>query len=56
MSYEHVIWEQDGAVGRVTLNRPDSLNAWTGDFGRELKQVVEGDAADPAAASPRART
>ena len=48
MSYEHVIWEQDGAVGRVTLNRPDSLNAWTGDFGRELKQVVERDAADPA--------
>jgi 2-(1,2-epoxy-1,2-dihydrophenyl)acetyl-CoA isomerase len=48
MSYEHVIWEQDDGVGRVTLNRPDSLNAWTGDFGRELKQVVERDAADPA--------
>jgi 2-(1,2-epoxy-1,2-dihydrophenyl)acetyl-CoA isomerase len=48
MSYEHVIWEQDGGVGRVTLNRPDSLNAWTAGFGRELKQVIEGDAADPA--------
>jgi 2-(1,2-epoxy-1,2-dihydrophenyl)acetyl-CoA isomerase len=48
MSYEHVIWEQDGGVGRVTLNRPDSLNAWTAAFGRELKQVIEGDAADPA--------
>jgi 2-(1,2-epoxy-1,2-dihydrophenyl)acetyl-CoA isomerase len=48
MSYEHVIWERDGAVGRVMLNRPDSLNAWTGDFGRELKQVIERDAADPA--------
>src|SRR5688572_13041425 len=47
MSYEHVIWEQDGGVGRVTLNRPDSLNAWTAGFGRELKQVIEGDAADP---------
>jgi 1,4-dihydroxy-2-naphthoyl-CoA synthase len=47
MSYEHLIWERDGAVGRVTLNRPDSLNSWTGDFGRELKQVVEHDAADP---------
>ena len=31
MSYEHVIWEQDGGVGRITLNRPDSLNAWTDD-------------------------
>jgi 2-(1,2-epoxy-1,2-dihydrophenyl)acetyl-CoA isomerase len=46
MSYEHVIWEQDGGIGRVTLNRPDSLNAWTEDFGVELKQVITGDAAD----------
>jgi 2-(1,2-epoxy-1,2-dihydrophenyl)acetyl-CoA isomerase len=48
MSYEHVIWELDGGIGRITLNRPDSLNAWTGAFGRELKQVIEGDAAVPA--------
>ena len=48
MSYEHVIWEQDGGVARVTFNRPRSLNAWTGPFGRELKQVIERDAADPA--------
>jgi 2-(1,2-epoxy-1,2-dihydrophenyl)acetyl-CoA isomerase len=47
MSYEHVIWERDGGVGRITLNRPDSLNAWRSDFGRELKQVIERDAADP---------
>jgi 2-(1,2-epoxy-1,2-dihydrophenyl)acetyl-CoA isomerase len=43
-----VIWEEDGGVGRITLNRPDSLNAWTHDFGRELKQAIERDAADPA--------
>src|SRR5919197_1370089 len=42
----NVIWEQEGGVGRVTLNRPESLNAWTDEFGRELKQVIEGDAAD----------
>jgi 2-(1,2-epoxy-1,2-dihydrophenyl)acetyl-CoA isomerase len=42
----NVIWEQDGGVGRITLNRPDSLNAWTDEFGRELKQVITGDAAD----------
>jgi 2-(1,2-epoxy-1,2-dihydrophenyl)acetyl-CoA isomerase len=46
MSYDTVIWEQDGAIGRLTLNRPDSLNAWTAEFGEELKQVVEGEAAD----------
>jgi 2-(1,2-epoxy-1,2-dihydrophenyl)acetyl-CoA isomerase len=47
MSYEHVIWEQDGGVGRLTLNRPETLNAWHQEFGGELKQVIEGDAADP---------
>jgi 2-(1,2-epoxy-1,2-dihydrophenyl)acetyl-CoA isomerase len=46
MSYEHVIWEQDGGIGRVTLNRPESLNAWTEDFGLELKKVITGDAAE----------
>jgi 2-(1,2-epoxy-1,2-dihydrophenyl)acetyl-CoA isomerase len=47
MSYETVIWEQSEGVGRITLNRPDTLNAWTAELGRELKQVVTGDAADP---------
>jgi 2-(1,2-epoxy-1,2-dihydrophenyl)acetyl-CoA isomerase len=46
-SYETVIWELDGGVGRLTLNRPDSLNSWNAAFGAELKQVIEGDAADP---------
>jgi len=48
MSYEQLIWERDGGIGRLTLNRPESLNAWTPAFGRELKQVVQGEAADPA--------
>jgi 2-(1,2-epoxy-1,2-dihydrophenyl)acetyl-CoA isomerase len=46
MSYETVIWEQTGAVGRLTLNRPETLNAWTAEFGSELKQVVEGEASE----------
>src|SRR3954465_13975771 len=46
MSYETVIWEQSGGVGRLTLNRPDTLNARTTPVGRELKGVVEGEAAD----------
>jgi 2-(1,2-epoxy-1,2-dihydrophenyl)acetyl-CoA isomerase len=46
LSYETVIWEQSGAVGRLTLNRPETLNAWTREFGSELKQVIEGEAAD----------
>jgi 2-(1,2-epoxy-1,2-dihydrophenyl)acetyl-CoA isomerase len=46
VSYEHLIWEQDGAVGRITLNRPDTLNAWHAAFGRELRRAIEGDAGD----------
>jgi 2-(1,2-epoxy-1,2-dihydrophenyl)acetyl-CoA isomerase len=47
MSYEHLIWEQDGGSARITLNRPESLNAWHHDFGAELKNAIEVDAADP---------
>ncbi len=47
MSYDTVIWEQAGAVGRVTLNRPETLNAWTADLGRDLKRAITVDAADP---------
>src|SRR3954454_2871893 len=46
MSYETLIWEQDGGVGRLTLNRPENLNAWTHQFGAELKDVIDGAAAD----------
>ena len=46
MTYETVIWEQSGGVGRLTLNRPETLNAWTAQFGSELKAVVEREAAD----------
>src|ERR687884_14264 len=46
MSDKTVLWEASDGVGRVTLNRPDSLNAWTAEFGSELKEIVEGPAAD----------
>lgn len=35
-----VIWEQAGAVGTITLNRPHTLNAWTPAFARELHAAV----------------
>jgi 2-(1,2-epoxy-1,2-dihydrophenyl)acetyl-CoA isomerase len=46
MTYETVIWEQADAVGRLTLNRPETLNAWNDHFGRELGAVLSGEAAD----------
>src|SRR5919197_1547315 len=46
MTDKTVLWEASGGVGRVTLNRPETLNAWTAEFGGELKEIVEGPAAD----------
>lgn len=48
MSYKTLIWEQVGPVGRLTLNRPETLNAWTAEFGTELRQAIEREAGDPA--------
>src|SRR3954451_3137438 len=44
---ETVLWEQEGPVGRITLNRPDTLNAWIAEFGAALRDTLEGPAADP---------
>ena len=46
MSYETINWEQDGGVGRITLNRPETLNAWNTQFGLDLKAAVEQAADD----------
>lgn len=43
---ETVLWEREGGVGRITLNRPTSLNAWTVPFGRELLRVLDEEAAE----------
>ncbi len=45
MGYETIIWDPEGGVGRLTLNRPASLNAWTPEFGAELLSVIEREAA-----------
>jgi 2-(1,2-epoxy-1,2-dihydrophenyl)acetyl-CoA isomerase len=45
LSYQTIIWEPEGAVGRLILNRPGSLNAWTAEFGTELLHVIEHEAA-----------
>ncbi len=35
-----VLWEESDGLGRITLNRPDTLNAWNADFGDALKRAV----------------
>jgi 2-(1,2-epoxy-1,2-dihydrophenyl)acetyl-CoA isomerase len=47
MPYETIQLSVQDAVAEVTLNRPDRLNAWTDQLGRELRQALLEDAADP---------
>ncbi|MDE3069326.1 MAG: enoyl-CoA hydratase/isomerase family protein [Acidobacteriota bacterium] len=48
MTYETLTWETAGPVGTLTLNRPESLNAWTPRLGEELLAVLGGEAAEGA--------
>jgi len=46
MDYETLIVERRGAELRITLNRPDTMNAWNLQFGAELRRVVDDAATD----------
>jgi 2-(1,2-epoxy-1,2-dihydrophenyl)acetyl-CoA isomerase len=46
MSYETVSVNVQDSVAELTLNRPERLNAWNDQFGRELNQAVLEDCAD----------
>ncbi len=39
--YESIIFEQDGRVARITLNRPDRLNSFTAAMHEELKAALD---------------
>ena len=45
---ETVILERRGGELRITLNRPDTMNAWSKQFGQELRAAVEEAARDDA--------
>ena len=48
MAYEMILVETKGAVGLITLNRPQALNALCGQLVRELGQALRDYDADPA--------
>ena len=51
MSYETVDLKVENGVAEITLNRPERLNAWTTQFGDDLREALLSDAADPAVRS-----
>src|SRR5438552_16984777 len=51
MNYETVIWDVEDGVGKITLNRPERLNAWNEQFGLDLREVITKDAQDDAVRS-----
>src|SRR4051795_1385621 len=47
MDYETVQVERRGGELRITLNRPEAMNAWNKQFGEDLRAAIEAAAADP---------
>ena len=45
-AYEHVLTDVTDAIGTITLNRPDKLNAFAGTMRQEVAQVVHEMAGD----------
>ncbi|MBC7104052.1 MAG: enoyl-CoA hydratase/isomerase family protein [Parvibaculum sp.] len=41
MSFEHIVYEQQGRVATITLNRPARLNAIASGMPREIAKAVE---------------
>jgi 2-(1,2-epoxy-1,2-dihydrophenyl)acetyl-CoA isomerase len=51
MSGDTVTFAVDSGIGRITLNRPDSLNAWNEQLGLDLRDALAGAADDDAVRS-----
>ncbi len=46
MAWEHVLLEKEGAIGTITLNRPEKSNAFGGTMRQDLLEAVKDAAAD----------
>ncbi len=48
MSYQDILYQVEDGVAVVTLNRPDRLNAWTGQMHVEVRAAMRAASDDPA--------
>lgn len=47
MDYKNILWEQQGGVALITLNRPEALNALNRDHLADLNQAIDRAEFDP---------
>ncbi|MHA2471597.1 MAG: enoyl-CoA hydratase-related protein [Promethearchaeota archaeon] len=47
MDYEHIIFETEGEIATITLNRPERLNAWNWQMGQEIWDALYKVESDP---------
>jgi enoyl-CoA hydratase/carnithine racemase len=48
VAYQQILYEVADPVATITLNRPEVLNAWTGQMGQEVAHAMARAEADPA--------
>lgn len=48
MAYEQILYSTGGGVAKITLNRPDRLNAWTGTINAEVRHAMRAASDDEA--------
>ena len=46
MKFENILFEITDGIARLTLNRPDKLNSFTGDMHAELRDALDAIQAD----------
>ena len=47
LDYQHILFEQRGSVGLITLNRPERMNAWTYTMQADLVRAIQTCNDDP---------
>ena len=45
--FQHIVYEVEGPVATITLNRPAQLNAWSALMGKEVREAIRLATADP---------